>query len=162
MRTRGIVVLALASLLLGGCAVRTSFQGCVIRCPDAMKDPDQIEAEGQRAVLESTPITGVLERDAAGERTDAMVNRLLSGLGVAVLSTACYPPAPSSACVEVGVGASAGTRMAGCRGRRRSRPSRRRIGRSASWHRRSRGCRARPRASMTAWRTSGRRCRIIR
>ena len=34
-----------------------------------------------------------------------MANRVLSVLGVAVLSAACYPPAPSSACVEVGVGA---------------------------------------------------------
>ena len=31
-----------------------------------------------------------------------MVNRLLSVLGVAVLSAACYPPVPSSTCVEVG------------------------------------------------------------
>ena len=45
----GLVVVALAGLLLGGCAVRTQFQGCVIRCPDMTKDPDQIEAEGERA-----------------------------------------------------------------------------------------------------------------
>ena len=31
-----------------------------------------------------------------------MANRLLSVLGVAVLSAACYPPVPSSTCVEVG------------------------------------------------------------
>ena len=55
-----IVALGLAAVLLGGCAVRTQFQGCVIRCPDMTKDPDQIEAEGQREVLESTPFTGVL------------------------------------------------------------------------------------------------------
>ena len=60
MRTPRLVALALASLLLSGCAVRTQFQGCLIRCPDAMKDPDQLEAEGQREVLESTPVTGVL------------------------------------------------------------------------------------------------------
>ena len=54
MRTPRLVALALASLLLTGCAVRTQFQGCLIRCPDAMKDPDQLEAEGQREVLEST------------------------------------------------------------------------------------------------------------
>ena len=54
MRTpRRLIALSLASLLLGGCAVRTQFQGCVIRCPDAMKDPDQIEAEGERDVLET-------------------------------------------------------------------------------------------------------------
>ena len=40
-----------AGLLLSGCAVRTQFQGCVIRCPDMTKDPDQIEAEGQRAAI---------------------------------------------------------------------------------------------------------------
>ena len=44
-----LVALGLAGVLLGGCAVRTQFQGCVIRCPDMTKDPDQIEAEGQRA-----------------------------------------------------------------------------------------------------------------
>ena len=44
-----IVALGLAAVLLGGCAVRTQFQGCVIRCPDMTKDPDQIEAEGERA-----------------------------------------------------------------------------------------------------------------
>ena len=60
MRTPRLVALALAGLLFSGCAVRTQFQGCLIRCPDAMKDPDQLEAEGQREVLESTPVTGVL------------------------------------------------------------------------------------------------------
>ena len=49
MRRQGIVVLVVASLLLTGCAVRTQFQGCLIRCPDMTKDPDQIEAEGERA-----------------------------------------------------------------------------------------------------------------
>ena len=49
MRRQGIVVLVVASLLLTGCAVRTQFQGCVIRCPDMTKDPDQLEAEGERA-----------------------------------------------------------------------------------------------------------------
>ena len=49
MRTPRLVALGLASLLLTGCAVRTQFQGCVIRCPDMTKDPDQIEAEGERA-----------------------------------------------------------------------------------------------------------------
>ena len=44
-----VVALALAGLLLGGCAVRTQFQGCVFRCPDMTKDPDQLEAEGERA-----------------------------------------------------------------------------------------------------------------
>ena len=44
-----IVALGLAAVLLGGCAVRTQFQGCVIRCPDMTKDPDQLEAEGERA-----------------------------------------------------------------------------------------------------------------
>ena len=44
-----IVALGLAAVLLGGCAVRTQFQGCMIRCPDMTKDPDQIEAEGERA-----------------------------------------------------------------------------------------------------------------
>ena len=43
-----IVALGLAVGLLSGCAVRTQFQGCVIRCPDMTKDPDQIEAEGAR------------------------------------------------------------------------------------------------------------------
>ena len=43
-----IVALGLAAVLLGGCAVRTQFQGCVIRCPDMTKDPDQLEAEGAR------------------------------------------------------------------------------------------------------------------
>ena len=57
-----LVALGLAVGLLSGCAVRTQFQGCVIRCPDMTKDPDQIEAEGQREVLESTPFTGVLSR----------------------------------------------------------------------------------------------------
>ena len=60
MRHRLLAAL-LAAGLLTGCAVRTQFQGCVIRCPDAMKDPDQIEAEGAREVLESTPIAGVLD-----------------------------------------------------------------------------------------------------
>ena len=55
-------VVLVAGLLLSGCAVRTQFQGCVIRCPDMTKDPDQIEAEGQREVLQSTPFTGVLSR----------------------------------------------------------------------------------------------------
>ena len=55
-----LVALGLAGVLLGGCAVRTQFQGCVIRCPDMTKDPDQIEAEGQREGLQSTPFTGVL------------------------------------------------------------------------------------------------------
>ncbi len=44
-----LVALGLAAVLLGGCAVRTQFQGCVIRCPDMTKDPDQIKAEGERA-----------------------------------------------------------------------------------------------------------------
>ena len=44
-----IVALGLAAVLLTGCAVRTQFQGCMIRCPDMTKDPDQIEAEGERA-----------------------------------------------------------------------------------------------------------------
>ena len=48
MRTRRLVALGLAAVLLSGCAVRTQFQGCVIRCPDMTKDPDQIEAEGER------------------------------------------------------------------------------------------------------------------
>ena len=60
-RGRVLVALGLAGLLLSGCAVRTQFQGCLIRCPDAMKDPDQIEAEGQREVLESTPITAIFD-----------------------------------------------------------------------------------------------------
>ena len=38
----------LAAGLLTGCAVRTQFQGCLIRCPDMTKDPDQLEAEGAR------------------------------------------------------------------------------------------------------------------
>ena len=46
---RVLVALGLAAVLLSGCAVRTQFQGCVIRCPDMTKDPDQIEAEGERA-----------------------------------------------------------------------------------------------------------------
>ena len=45
---RVLVALGLAVGLLSGCAVRTQFQGCVIRCPDMTKDPDQIEAEGER------------------------------------------------------------------------------------------------------------------
>ena len=49
MRTPRLVALALAAVLLTGCAVRTQFQGCVIRCPDMTKDPDQLEAEGERA-----------------------------------------------------------------------------------------------------------------
>ncbi len=44
-----LVALGLAVVLLSGCAVRTQFQGCVIRCPDMTKDPDQLEAEGERA-----------------------------------------------------------------------------------------------------------------
>ena len=55
MRYRRLAAL-LAAGLLTGCAVRTQFQGCVIRCPDMTKDPDQIEAEGERAVLESRPL----------------------------------------------------------------------------------------------------------
>ena len=47
MRHRRLAAL-LAAGLLTGCAVRTQFQGCVIRCPDMTKDPDQIEAEGER------------------------------------------------------------------------------------------------------------------
>ncbi len=47
MRTRLIIAL-LAAALLTGCAVRTQFQGCLIRCPDMTKDPDQLEAEGER------------------------------------------------------------------------------------------------------------------
>ena len=47
MRHRLLAAL-LAAGLLTGCAVRTQFQGCVIRCPDMTKDPDQIEAEGER------------------------------------------------------------------------------------------------------------------
>ena len=47
MRHRLLAAL-LAAGLLTGCAVRTQFQGCVIRCPDMTKDPDQIEAEGAR------------------------------------------------------------------------------------------------------------------
>ncbi len=43
-----LVALGLAVVLLSGCAVRTQFQGCVIRCPDMTKDPDQLEAEGER------------------------------------------------------------------------------------------------------------------
>ena len=31
---RVLVALGLAVVLLSGCAVRTQFQGCVIRCPD--------------------------------------------------------------------------------------------------------------------------------
>ena len=61
MRTPRLVALALASLLLTGCAVRTQFQGCLIRCPDAMKAPDQIEAEGAREVRESTPIAAIFD-----------------------------------------------------------------------------------------------------
>ena len=57
-----IVALGLAGLLLSGCAVRTQFQGCVIRCPDMTKDPDQIEAEGERAVLESRPIVAMVDQ----------------------------------------------------------------------------------------------------
>ena len=49
MRTPRLVALVLAAVLLSGCAVRTQFQGCVIRCPDMTKDPDQLEAEGERA-----------------------------------------------------------------------------------------------------------------
>ena len=45
---RVLVALGLAVVLLSGCAVRTQFQGCVIRCPDMTKDPDQLEAEGAR------------------------------------------------------------------------------------------------------------------
>ena len=45
---RVLVALGLAAVLLSGCAVRTQFQGCLIRCPDMTKDPDQIEAEGAR------------------------------------------------------------------------------------------------------------------
>ena len=48
MRHRLLAAL-LAAGLLTGCAVRTQFQGCVFRCPDMTKDPDQIEAEGERA-----------------------------------------------------------------------------------------------------------------
>ncbi len=44
-----VLVAVLTAGLLSGCAVRTQFQGCVIRCPDMTKDPDQIEAEGERA-----------------------------------------------------------------------------------------------------------------
>ena len=51
MRTRLILIALLAAALLTGCAVRTQFQGCLIRCPDLTKDPDQIEAEGRRAAL---------------------------------------------------------------------------------------------------------------
>ena len=47
MRHRLLAALLTAGLLTG-CAVRTQFQGCVIRCPDMTKDPDQIEAEGER------------------------------------------------------------------------------------------------------------------
>lgn len=46
---RRLMAALLAAGLLTGCAVRTQFQGCVIRCPDMTKDPDQIEAEGERA-----------------------------------------------------------------------------------------------------------------
>ncbi len=49
MRTPRLVALVLAAVLLSGCAVRTQFQGCLIRCPDMTKDPDQLEAEGERA-----------------------------------------------------------------------------------------------------------------
>ena len=57
MRRQGIVVLVVAGLLTG-CAVRTQFQGCVIRCPDMTKDPDQIEAEGERAAqIARVPVT---------------------------------------------------------------------------------------------------------
>ena len=59
MRHRLLAAL-LAAGLLTGCAVRTQFQGCVIRCPDMTKDPDQIEAEGERAVLESRPIAAMV------------------------------------------------------------------------------------------------------
>ena len=57
---RQVLVAVLTAGLLTGCAVRTQFQGCLIRCPDMTKDPDQIEAEGQRELLKSTPFTGVL------------------------------------------------------------------------------------------------------
>ena len=54
METRQLLgVVLVAGVLATGCAVRAQFQGCVIRCPDMTKDPDQIEAEGERAA----PIT---------------------------------------------------------------------------------------------------------
>ena len=48
MRTRLIIAVLTGGLLTAGCAVRTQFQGCLVRCPDMTKDPDQIEAEGTR------------------------------------------------------------------------------------------------------------------
>ena len=61
MRTRLIIAL-LAAALLTGCAVRTQFQGCVIRCPDMTKDPDQIEAEGERAAqIARVPVAQVAQ-----------------------------------------------------------------------------------------------------
>ena len=57
-----VVALALAGLLLTGCAVRTQFQGCLIRCPDMTKDPDQIEAEGERAAqIARVPVAQVAQ-----------------------------------------------------------------------------------------------------
>ena len=35
-------------MAMSGCAVRTTFQGCAIRCPDLAKSPEQIRAEGVR------------------------------------------------------------------------------------------------------------------
>ena len=57
MRTQLLAALLVAGLLTG-CAVRTQFQGCVIRCPDMTKAPDQIEAEGQRAARSLRPHSG--------------------------------------------------------------------------------------------------------
>ena len=59
MRNRAVKaagIVSIACILAGGCAVRTQFQGCVVRCPDAIKDPAQIEAEGERdaTVAEAT------------------------------------------------------------------------------------------------------------
>ena len=62
MRTPRLVALVLAAVLLSGCAVRTQFQGCVIRCPDMTKDPDQIEAEGERAArIARVPVAQVAQ-----------------------------------------------------------------------------------------------------
>ena len=43
-----VLFLAAVVSLSAGCAVRATIQGCMLRCPDAMKTPSQIEAEAAR------------------------------------------------------------------------------------------------------------------
>ena len=113
MRTPRLVALVLAAVLLSGCAVRTQFQGCLIRCPDMTKDPDQLEAEGERAARNRARLRGPSHTlGAAGAcGGGAMTQRLLTmigGLALLGLASACQwptqPTPPTPPCVVVGSG----------------------------------------------------------